>query len=121
MARYAASPIPLWRPLDDPLARSSFSGHNQISALSGRRELEARGGDGLDVRLWWDPASNRVTVTVAGSKSGLELQAPVRDGEAPLDVFRHPFAYAADRGLELRPAGAGRVPVGDRQTAWEVR
>jgi len=98
-----------------------FSAHNKMSALVERRELDARGGDGLDVRLWWDPASNRVAVTVADSKSGLELEVPVRDGKAPVDVFRHPFAYAADHGLGLRPAGAGGAPVGDRQTAREVR
>jgi hypothetical protein len=92
-----------------------FSAHNQMTAVGTRRELDARGADGLDVRLLWDPVSDRVAVTVADAKTGLALEVPVGDGEAPLDVFRHPFAYAADRGLELQPATAalvGRSPVG---------
>ena len=28
------------------------------------RELDARQGDGLDIRLLWDPATNDVVVTV---------------------------------------------------------
>lgn len=99
----------------------SFSAHNQISALSGPRELDARTGNGLDVRLWWDPVGDRVAVTVADAKTGLELEVPVRDGEAALDVFRHPFSYAAERGLELRPAAAAGAPVADRPTAWVAR
>jgi hypothetical protein len=72
----------------------SFSTHNQTAA-PGRRELNARAGDGFDVRLWWDPGSGRVSVTVAHDRTGLELDVPVPDGEAPLEVFHHPFAYAA--------------------------
>jgi hypothetical protein len=72
----------------------SFSIQDQTPVLAGRRELDARAGDGYDVRLWWDPASGRVAVTVAHAATGLEFELPVRDGQAPLEVFRHPFAYA---------------------------
>jgi hypothetical protein len=96
-----------------------FTAHKHISALAGARELDARGGDGLDVRLWWDPVSGPVAVAVADRKTGLELEVPVGDGAAPLDVFRRPFAYAADQGLELRPAGG--VAVAGRSIAREAR
>ena len=74
----------------------SLSTHIQTAALAGRRELDARAGDGFDVRLWWDPVSGRVAVTVAHDATGLELDVPVRDREAPLEVFHHPFAYAGE-------------------------
>jgi hypothetical protein len=100
----------------------SSSAHNSITAaVAGRRELDARAGNGLDVRLWWDPVYDRVAVTVADSKNGLELEVPVRNGEAPLDVFRHPFAYAADHGLELRPAAAAGAAVAVPSTAGKAR
>jgi hypothetical protein len=93
----------------------SFSANNSITAdLDGRRELDGRTSNGLDVRLWWDPVGDRVAVTVADAKIGLALEVRVHDGEAALDVFRHPFSYAADRGLGLRrpAAGDGRSTVG---------
>jgi hypothetical protein len=96
VARYAASPIPLGGRLPDPLGMHSLSTHNQTAALAGRRELDARVGAGFDVRLWWDPASGRLAVTVAHDATGLELDVPVRDREAPLEVFHHPFAYAGE-------------------------
>jgi hypothetical protein len=95
----------------------SLGAHNSI--VAGRRELDARSGDGFDVRLWWDPVDDRVAVTVADSRTGLEFEVPVRDGEAPLDVFRHPFAYATDRAL--RPGGAATAAVDGGTTAGEAR
>jgi hypothetical protein len=96
VAPYAASPIPLGGRLPESVGMHSLCTHNHTLALAGRRELDARGGDGYVVRLWWDPASGRVAVTVAHAATGLELELPVRDGQAPLEVFRHPFAYAGE-------------------------
>ena len=58
------------------------------------RELDHRHADGIDVRLLWDPSDDRVWVSVFDSRSGdaFEIQA---DPARTLDVFRHPFAYAA--------------------------
>jgi len=81
VARYAASPIPLGGRLPDPVGVHSSSAHNSIRAADAGR-------------LWWDPVDDRVAVTVADGKSGLQLEVPVRDGQAPLEVFRHPFADA---------------------------
>jgi hypothetical protein len=98
VARYAASRIPLGGRLPQPVGMHSLSTHHQTPVLASRRELDARDGDGYDVRLWWDPASGRVAVTVAHAATGLELELLVRDGQAPLEVFRHPFAYAGEAG-----------------------
>jgi hypothetical protein len=57
-------------------------------------ELDHRSADGIEVSLLWSPSSNRLLVSVEDSRSGesFEVQAPA---EKALDVFRHPFAYAA--------------------------
>jgi hypothetical protein len=67
-------------------------------------ELDSRTTDGIDVRLLWHPAENRVTVTAFDVRSGEVLEVAVRDHERALDVFHHPFAYAAFHGIEPRPA-----------------
>jgi len=63
-----------------------------------KRELAYRENDGLAVTLLWDPADDALTVTVLDGHTGEALQVPVEDA-SPLDVFQHPFAYAAQRGL----------------------
>jgi hypothetical protein len=58
-------------------------------------ELDRRTGDGIEVRLLWRQNDGRVTVTVTDTKTGEALALPVRDGERALEVFHHPYAYAA--------------------------
>jgi len=57
------------------------------------RELAYRDADGIDVTLFWNERSNRVTVKVydARSDDGFELEV---DSRRALDVYHHPFAYA---------------------------
>jgi hypothetical protein len=64
---------------------------------SAARELESRTSDGILIRLLWHPADGRVTVELDDSRSGERLEVEVRDGDRPLEVFRHPFAFAARR------------------------
>jgi hypothetical protein len=59
------------------------------------RELDQRQSDGIDVRLLWRERDERVLVAVADEKTGERFTIVVRDGERALDVFHHPFAYAA--------------------------
>jgi hypothetical protein len=63
-----------------------------------KRELAYRENGGLAVSLLWDPADDTLTVTVFQRHTGEALEVPVADA-SPLDVFEHPFAYAARRGL----------------------
>jgi hypothetical protein len=62
------------------------------------RELAHRAGDGVEVSLLWDDADNRLTVSVVDSRTGdlFQLAAPA---ENALDVFHHPYAYAAFQGV----------------------
>jgi hypothetical protein len=66
------------------------------------RELHSRMNDGIRVRLLWSEDDGRVAVTVADAKTGEEFAIEVRQGDRPLDVFHHPYAYAAWRGVETR-------------------
>lgn len=62
-------------------------------------ELAHRENDGIDVTLVWDTRGDRRTVYVLDSRSGELLTVPVERDNA-LDVFYHPFAYAATRATE---------------------
>jgi hypothetical protein len=59
-------------------------------------ELASRSGDGLDVTLVWTNRDGRdeVVVRVADFREGAYLEIPAEPGRA-LEVFYHPFAYAA--------------------------
>jgi YD repeat-containing protein len=69
-----------------------------------RRELESRSNDGIDVRFLWNEHDNPVRVTMADAKTGDGFAIEVGEGERPLDVFHHPFAYAAWRDMATGPA-----------------
>ena len=66
------------------------------------RELDHRRTDGIDVWLLWHESADRVVVAVFDAKSDEAFEIPVRDGERALDVFHHPFAYAAHHRVERR-------------------
>jgi hypothetical protein len=57
-------------------------------------ELAHRENDGIAVTLWWYAGTNRLSVAVHDWRTGdwFELQA---DPANALDVFDHPYAYAA--------------------------
>jgi hypothetical protein len=61
-------------------------------------ELMSRESNGISVSLFWNREDDSLTVCVfdAASESAFELEV---GAASPLDVFHHPFAYAAHRGL----------------------
>ncbi len=63
-------------------------------------ELDSRTQDGVEVSLLWQPETDVVIVDVTDERVGQRFQLVV-DAEEALDVFRHPFAYAAFRGVPL--------------------
>lgn len=63
--------------------------------LTSLRELHSRTVDGLLVRLLWCEDDNRVFVAVNDNKTGEAFSIEVPEGERPLHVFDHPFAYAS--------------------------
>ena len=62
-----------------------------------RRELDHRYSNGIDVTLSWQPGSDALFVTVL-DESGDFFELVVEAHEA-LDVFSHPYAYAAHRDV----------------------
>ena len=67
-----------------------------------RTELMSRESNGLSVRLLWSRATNLVTVAVADAASDDYFELVLDEHEPALEVFNHPFAHAAARGLEFR-------------------
>jgi hypothetical protein len=62
------------------------------------RELDSRISDGISVRLLWYPDNGRVSITVDDAKTGEAFELGVREGKRALDVYHHPYAYAAQYG-----------------------
>lgn len=65
-------------------------------------ELDSRRNDGIHVRLLWNRTDNRVAVRVADAKTGDAFAVEVGERDSALDVFHHPYAYAASRGIGTR-------------------
>lgn len=63
------------------------------------RELDHRSADGLDVTLVWDADADVASVIVVDAKNGEAFELVLEDRDDALDVFHHPYAYAALRGL----------------------
>ncbi|HET7043681.1 MAG TPA: hypothetical protein VFI37_02420 [Gaiellaceae bacterium] len=63
------------------------------TAITRRTELAHRASGGVDVYLFWNEPTSRVTVGVldANADSGFELEV---EGCDALDAFNHPYAYA---------------------------
>ena len=59
-----------------------------------------------EVALYWSRRTHRAAVKLEDEASGLTLELPLAESDDPLDVFDHPFAYAAARGLNIDPTGA---------------
>ena len=72
-----------------------------VTDESWRTELASRENNGITVRLLWSRASGLVTVAVADAANDEYFELVLDEHERALDVFHHPFAHAAARGLEF--------------------
>ena len=66
-----------------------------------RTELAARESNGVTVRLLWSRPTNLVTVTVWDSANDDYFELVLDEHDRALDVFEHPYAHAAARGLDF--------------------
>jgi hypothetical protein len=61
-------------------------------------ELAYRLNDGLEVVLFWHRGTTELTVCVSDERSGAYFELPA-DPAVALDVFYHPYSYAAFMGV----------------------
>jgi hypothetical protein len=69
--------------------------------ITDARELDHRSADGIEVSLLWHPSGDFVSVVVSDAKLGRTFELVLDDDDDAMDVFDHPYAYAAHRGLEF--------------------
>ena len=74
---------------------------NAATIPTDTRELDHRSADGVEVALLWHASADFLSVVVSDARAGEAFELVLDDHESPLDVFRHPYAYAAQRGLQL--------------------
>jgi hypothetical protein len=66
----------------------------------GISELSSRSANGIDVALLWQQSDNTAVVVAANQRSGENLVLDVREDDNALDIFNHPYAYAAHRRID---------------------
>jgi hypothetical protein len=66
---------------------------------TGFEELTSRLSNGITVSLFWNRKDDSLKVVVLDTSTESEFELEVGD-EPALEVFNHPFAYAAFRGIE---------------------
>jgi hypothetical protein len=66
-----------------------------------RAELAVREQSGVVVALHWVRGTDVLFVSVIDRRNGEAFELVLRPGERALDVFHHPYAYAAARGLDF--------------------
>jgi hypothetical protein len=69
-----------------------------MTATAHIEELASRQSAGIHVALYWSREGNTFNVVVRDNRTGDEFSVAAEPAEA-IDVFRHPFAYAAKRGV----------------------
>jgi hypothetical protein len=65
-----------------------------------RAELDVREQNGASVTLFWIRGTDLLVVSVVDRGSGPSFELVLEPAERALDVFHHPYAYAAARGLD---------------------
>jgi hypothetical protein len=86
----------------------------------GYRELAYRETDGLEIVLFWHQPTDQLSVSVSDERTGAYFELEAGADEA-LEVFQHPYAYAAARGvpydtalLPCWPERPAKAPAGTR-------
>jgi hypothetical protein len=62
--------------------------------------LASRESGGIRVKLLWAADTNAVAVRVLDDSSDDQFELLVEPGVNALDVYEHPYAYAAWRGID---------------------
>jgi hypothetical protein len=81
-----------------------------ITPLQPICELASRASNGIEVALLWNRRSDEMRVCVTDAHTGVYFELAAERNNA-LDVFHHPYAYAAARGIayDEGPAAASHT------------
>lgn len=63
------------------------------------KELVTRRSGTAEIVLLWSRRTHRAAVLLEDEATGETVELAVGPADDPLDVFNHPYAYAAARGL----------------------
>ena len=66
-------------------------------------ELIVREESGITVTLFWVRTTDVLLVAVADHRTGTSFELVLERNDRALDVFHHPYAYAAARGIDTSP------------------
>ena len=81
------------------------------TTLTDTRELDYRTADGVEVALLWHASANFLSVVVSDTRIGEFFEVVLDERDDAMDVFHHPYAYAAHRGLEFSVASGEKELV----------
>jgi hypothetical protein len=76
-----------------------------ITQLHSSCELASRSSCGIEVTLVWNRRSHDLKVCVTDTETGVYFELHAEHDDA-LDIFHHPYSYAAARGIAYDPAHA---------------
>ena len=76
--------------------------HDHAPASPARVVLAGRKNAGVQVTLLWAADTNAVAVLVRDTGTDDQFELSVEPGANALDIFEHPYAYAAWRGVDYR-------------------
>ena len=75
---------------------------NQLSFDHNPKVLESRRSGTTEVALLWSKRTHRAAVAVEDEATGEHFELEISPGDDPLDVFNHPYPYAAARHVPVR-------------------
>jgi hypothetical protein len=73
---------------------------NHSPGYAKRIALAQRTSGGIRVTLLWAAETNAVAVHVHDASVNDQFELDVAPGANPIDVFEHPYAYAAWQGID---------------------
>lgn len=81
------------------------------------RLLDRRTNDGFDVKLLWNPRTDRIFVAIEDQRNGHSFEFQV-DSDRALEAFHHPFTYTNDGSDRVSASALATIsehePEGDR-------
>lgn len=83
--------------------------HDHAPAGPARVVLAERKNAGIQVTLLWAEDTDTVAVLVRDDGNDDQFELSVEPGANALQIFEHPYAYAASRGVDYRLADLRRA------------